>query len=89
MGEPTGFDTEERVLDDARHAYATGGVVGSGLGVELGRDACAFPARVTCACGADLHVTVDLDPKRIEAAVVRVLNDARRRATYTPSSREA
>lgn len=51
----TPFDTEARVIDQAR--AATGEIT----------------ATATCACGREIHVTVALPARDIEAAVKRVL----------------
>jgi hypothetical protein len=68
--------------------HAGGGVVRGPAPVVLGESGCALtvPATIACECGATIHVTVNLSKQQIEAAVIRIMNDARRKASYRPSA---
>lgn len=82
MPSETPFETEARVIDEARQNLATGGLIPADAPFRITDDGCTFAVSslVSCECGRDLHITVHLDPKQIESAANQILVNAQRRA---------
>ncbi len=72
----TPFDREERAIRDAK-TYATGATIPRDQRAVIGETGCTLTdLHATCQCGRDLHITVTVDPERVQALVERVTRDA-------------